>query len=130
MYVSIFRRAITLESSRWNVCSRRRRLPRIGISGSAAFAPTPGRHSSARSRAAGPSLIIDCGTGTGRNLDWLSDFGRVIGVERSPTGLRVAHSHRRPVIAGSVTHLPFADGCARVVTSFDVFVTLDDAAEA
>jgi len=74
-------------------------------------------------------LIIDCGTGTGRNLDWLSDFGRVIGVERSPTGLRVAHEHRRPVIAGSVTHLPFADACARVVTSFDVFVTLDDAAE-
>jgi SAM-dependent methyltransferase len=74
-------------------------------------------------------LIIDCGTGTGRNLDWLADFGRPIGVERSPTGLRVARSHRRPVIAGSVTHLPFADACARVVTSFDVFVTLDDAAE-
>ena len=74
-------------------------------------------------------LIIDCGTGTGRNLDWLADFGRVIGVERSPTGLRVAHSHRRPVVAGSVTHLPFADACASVVTSFDVFVTLDEAAE-
>jgi SAM-dependent methyltransferase len=75
-------------------------------------------------------LIIDCGTGTGRNLDWLAEFGPVIGLERSPTGLRVAHSYRRPVIAGSVTHLPFADACARVVTSFDVFVTLDDAAEA
>ena len=75
-------------------------------------------------------LIIDCGTGTGRNLDWLSDFGRVIGVERSPTGLRVAHEHRRPVVAGSVTHLPFADACARVVTSFDVLYALDDAAEA
>jgi SAM-dependent methyltransferase len=74
-------------------------------------------------------LIVDCGTGTGRNLDWLAEFGRVIGVERSPTGLRVAHDHRRPVVAGSVTHLPFADGCAQVVTSFDVFVTLDDAAE-
>jgi SAM-dependent methyltransferase len=75
-------------------------------------------------------LILDCGTGTGRNLDWLADFGRVIGVERSPTGLRVAHRHRRPVVAGSVTHLPFADACAHVVTSFDVFVTLDDNAEA
>ena len=75
------------------------------------------------------NLIIDCGTGTGRNLDWLSDFGHAIGVERSPTGLRVAHAHRRNVIAGSVTHLPFADNCADVVTSFDVFVTLDDAAE-
>jgi len=74
-------------------------------------------------------LIIDCGTGTGRNLDWLADFGRAIGVERSPMGLRVAHTHRRPVVAGSVTHLPFADACAQVVTSFDVFVTLDDAAE-
>ena len=75
-------------------------------------------------------LILDCGTGTGRNLEWLKDFGPVVGLERSPTGLRVAHAHRRPVIAGSVTHLPFAGGCAQVVTSFDVFVTLDDTAEA
>jgi SAM-dependent methyltransferase len=75
------------------------------------------------------NLIVDCGTGTGRNLDWLADFGRAVGVERSPTGLGVAHRHRRPVVAGSVTHLPLADGCAEVVTSFDVFVTLDDGAE-
>ena len=74
-------------------------------------------------------LIIDCGTGTGRNLDWLAEFGNVIGLEQSPTGLRVAREHRRPVIAGSVTHLPFGDGCADAVTSFDVFVTLDDDSE-
>jgi SAM-dependent methyltransferase len=74
-------------------------------------------------------LIIDCGAGTGRNLDWLKTFGPAVGVERSPTGLRVAREHGRRVIAGSVTHLPFPSAVARVVTSFDVLYCLDDIAE-
>ena len=76
-----------------------------------------------------PRLVIDCGTGTGRNLDWLSGFGPAVGVERSPTGIRHAREHGRRVIQGSVTHLPFPDGCADAVTSFDVLVCLDDLAE-
>jgi SAM-dependent methyltransferase len=33
--------------------------------------------------------IVDCGACTGRNLDWLNEFGLVLGIERSPAGLRV-----------------------------------------
>ena len=74
-------------------------------------------------------LIIDCGTGTGRNLDWLRQRGPAIGVERAPAGLRVGQAARRRLVQGSVTHLPFADGVADVVTSFDVLYCLDDASE-
>ena len=56
-------------------------------------------------------------------------FGPAVGVERSPTGLRIASEHRRRIIAGSVTHLPFPSAVARVVTSFDVLYCLDDIAE-
>jgi SAM-dependent methyltransferase len=76
-----------------------------------------------------PRLIIDCGAGTGRNLDWLSDFGPAVGVECSPTGLAEGRKHGRRMLRGSVTHLPFAEGAAEVVTSFDVLYCLDDLAE-
>ena len=74
-------------------------------------------------------LIVDCGTGTGRNLDWLNQRGPAIGVERAPAGLRVGHAARRRLVQGSVTHLPFADAVADVATSFDVLYCLDDASE-
>jgi len=74
-----------------------------------------------------PAQIIDCGCGTGRNLDWLRGYGPAVGVELSPTGLSVAKVHQRPVIQGSVLDLPFADGSADLATSFDVFYCLHDA---
>lgn len=74
-------------------------------------------------------LIVDCGAGTGRNLEWLATFGRAVGVELSPVGLRVARAHGRPVVKASVTRLPFADASADVATSFDVLYCLDDASE-
>jgi SAM-dependent methyltransferase len=76
-----------------------------------------------------PRLIVDCGSGTGRNLDWLSEFGPAIGVERSPTGLKHGRARKRRMVQGSVTHLPFRDGAAEVVTSFDVLYCLDDISE-
>ncbi len=74
-------------------------------------------------------LIIDCGTGTGRNLDWLKALGPAAGLELSPTGVRHARAHGRRVARGSVTHLPFSNASADLATSFDVFVCLDDQAE-
>jgi ubiquinone/menaquinone biosynthesis C-methylase UbiE len=72
------------------------------------------------------SLVIDCGTGTGRNLDWLAEFGPAVGVERSPTGLRLGRLRGRRLVQATVARLPFADAAADVATSFDVLYCLDD----
>ncbi|TAK15936.1 MAG: class I SAM-dependent methyltransferase [Acidobacteria bacterium] len=76
-----------------------------------------------------PLRILDCGTGTGRNLDWLGGYGWAVGVERSPTGLAAARAARRRVSAGDVTALPFPNGAFDLATSFDVIYSLDDDAE-
>jgi ubiquinone/menaquinone biosynthesis C-methylase UbiE len=73
--------------------------------------------------------ILDCGAGTGRNLEWLSRRGRTVGVELSRFGVRAAAAHRRPMIQGSVTHLPFRAETFELATSFDVLYCLDDESE-
>jgi len=73
--------------------------------------------------------IIDCGTGTGRNLDWLSRYGDAIGVELAPFGLAAARARGRRIVAASVSALPFASASADLTTSFDVLYCLDDGAE-
>jgi SAM-dependent methyltransferase len=73
--------------------------------------------------------IVDCGAGTGRNLDWLRTFGTVAGVELSPIGLQVGRAHRRPLVRATVTRLPFRDATVDVATSFDVIYCLDDDSE-
>src|SRR5262245_5632327 len=84
-------------------------------------------------RAIGPPdpnrRIVDCGAGTGRNLDWLRTFGTAVGVELSPAGLRVGRAHQRPLVQATVTRLPFRDAMADVATSFDVIYCLDDDSE-
>jgi SAM-dependent methyltransferase len=74
--------------------------------------------------------IVDCGTGTGRNLDWLREYGSAIGVERSPSGLAVARAHRRPVLQASVDALPITSASMDLATSFDVLYCLPDEVEA
>jgi SAM-dependent methyltransferase len=73
--------------------------------------------------------IVDCGAGTGRNLDWLREFGDAVGVELSPTGLARGRALGRRLIAGSVAALPFADDSVDLATSFDVLYCLDDETE-
>jgi len=70
--------------------------------------------------------IVDCGAGTGRNLDWLQAFGPAIGLELTPLGLRIGRARGRPLVRGTVARLPFADGSASLVTSFDVLYCLSD----
>jgi SAM-dependent methyltransferase len=67
-----------------------------------------------------PRLIIDCGAGTGRNLDWLQTIGPAVGLELSTTGLEIGRANGRRLVRGTVTHLPFPDQSADVATSFDV----------
>ena len=76
------------------------------------------------------SLIVDCGAGTGRNLDWLSEFGPAVGVDLTPLALEVGRRAGRRLARGSVTQLPFPSSTADLATSFDVLYCLDDNAEA
>jgi SAM-dependent methyltransferase len=71
-----------------------------------------------------PTRILDCGAGTGRNLEWLETLGWAVGLERSPVGLRFAR-----LVQGTVAALPFPDASMDVATSFDVLYCLDDATE-
>jgi SAM-dependent methyltransferase len=73
--------------------------------------------------------VVDCGAGTGRNLDWLAEFGWVVGVEQSPAGLAIGRARGRRLVRGTVTRLPFADASVDVTTSFDVLYCLADASE-
>lgn len=78
----------------------------------------------------GLSRIVDCGAGTGRNLDWLSELGPAIGIDLTPLALHLGRSRGRPLVRGSVTALPFPSQSADLATSFDVLYCLDDASEA
>jgi SAM-dependent methyltransferase len=73
--------------------------------------------------------VIDCGAGTGRNLDWLREFGDAIGVELNPTGLAVGRAHRRRLVRATVAALPFGSATADLATSFDVLYCLPDDVE-
>ena len=73
--------------------------------------------------------IVDCGSGTGRNLDWLQAYGTAVGVERSATGLRVGRAHGRRLVRGTVAALPLRDASMDLATSFDVLYCLDDDTE-
>jgi SAM-dependent methyltransferase len=73
--------------------------------------------------------IVDCGAGTGRNLDWLREYGDAVGVELSPTGLAAGRASGRRLVRASVAALPFADSSVDLATSFDVLYCLDDATE-
>jgi SAM-dependent methyltransferase len=75
------------------------------------------------------SRVVDCGTGTGRNLEWLERFGQAVGVETAPFGLAAGRQRGRRVVAATVTALPFADASADFATSFDVLYCLDEPAE-
>ena len=76
------------------------------------------------------SRIVDCGAGTGRNLDWLQEFGTAVGIELTPAALAAGRRRGRRLVRGTVTALPLADASVDLATSFDVLYCLDDADEA
>ena len=74
--------------------------------------------------------ILDCGCGTGNNLNLLRSFGAAFGIDLTRSGLEFATSRGdRSVAQASVAHLPFRDGTFDLVTSFDVLYSLPDDAE-
>lgn len=76
-----------------------------------------------------PLRIVDCGAGTGRNLDWLREYGWAMGVELSPAGIAIGKRHGRRLVRGDVAALPCPDAAFDLATSFDVIYSLDDSTE-
>ena len=72
-------------------------------------------------------LILDCGCGTGANLELLERFGRAYGFDLSEVGLRIGRAEgRRRLARATVAAVPFATASFDIVTSFDVLYSLDD----
>ena len=73
--------------------------------------------------------ILDCGCGTGSNLEMLRAFGKAVGFDLTATGVRFARTHGHTVTQASIAAIPFRAGAFDVVTSFDVFQCLPDEVE-
>jgi SAM-dependent methyltransferase len=70
--------------------------------------------------------LLDCGCGTGANLELLSRFGRAYGLDVSEAGLRLGReSGRRGLVRATVAAAPFRSGAFDVVASFDVLYSLE-----
>src|SRR5665213_3380781 len=69
--------------------------------------------------------LLDCGCGTGANLELLSRFGRAYGFDLTTSGLLAGRQAGRTRLArATVAAAPFPDATFDVVTSFDVLYSL------
>jgi SAM-dependent methyltransferase len=74
--------------------------------------------------------VLDCGCGTGANLELLDRFGRAYGFDLTETGLRIGRDAGRTRLArATVTAVPFPTASFDIVTSFDVLYSLSDSEE-
>jgi SAM-dependent methyltransferase len=75
-------------------------------------------------------VMLDCGCGTGHNLQLLQRAGRGFGIDITFSGLTYAVSRGdRNVAQASAARLPFAGELFDIVTSFDVIYSLPDEIE-
>jgi SAM-dependent methyltransferase len=75
-------------------------------------------------------VIVDCGCGTGANVEWLQQYGRTYGFDLTWNGLVLGRRiGRRRLARASIGAIPFPTGCADLVTSFDVFQCLPEPVE-
>jgi SAM-dependent methyltransferase len=74
--------------------------------------------------------LVDCGCGTGANVQLLDRFGRAYGFDLTEIGLRIGHEAGRTRLArATVTAAPFPTASFDIVTSFDVLYSLADSDE-
>jgi SAM-dependent methyltransferase len=71
--------------------------------------------------------VLDAGSGSGRTLDELADYGRPHGMELNPLGVEAARRRgHRDVRAGALEAIPFEDASFDLVTCLDVIEHTDD----
>jgi ubiquinone/menaquinone biosynthesis C-methylase UbiE len=74
--------------------------------------------------------VLDCGCGTGANLEMLRQFGPSVGIDLTWAGLAFARGRGdRQVAQASADALPFPDGSFDLVTSFDMLQCVPGTAE-
>jgi SAM-dependent methyltransferase len=73
--------------------------------------------------------ILDCGCGTGSNLEMLGPYGRAVGFDLTAIGTQFARAHGHRVARASIGEIPFGSATFDLATSFDVFQVLPDAVE-
>jgi SAM-dependent methyltransferase len=70
--------------------------------------------------------IIDCGCGTGHNINLvLAPYGRVVGFDLDQGGVAMSHALGAHVVRADATHAPFASESFDLATSFDVMQCLE-----
>jgi len=70
--------------------------------------------------------LLDCGCGTGANVEWLGQFGSAYGFDLSAVGLRIGLDEGRTKLARAhVAAVPFPSNTFDIVTSFDVLYSLE-----
>lgn len=71
--------------------------------------------------------ILDCGCGTGHNLQTLlAPLGVTYGMDLAAAGLSLARQAGRPLVRADATRIPFASNTFAIVTSFDMLQCVPD----